>query len=78
MADHDDVVTNVSSNPDIQSIIARRMVLKGGAGLAAVSLFGALSGCGSESNSLSTVPTIGLAALRARRRAEWPRLGSVQ
>lgn len=59
MADHDDVVTNVSSNPDIQSIIARRMVLKGGAGLAAVSLFGALSGCGSESNSLSTVPTIG-------------------
>jgi secreted PhoX family phosphatase len=59
MADHDDVVTNVSSNPDMNSIIARRMVLKGGAGLAAVSLFGALSGCGSESNSLSAVPTIG-------------------
>jgi secreted PhoX family phosphatase len=59
MSDHDDVVTNVSSNPDLNSIIARRMVLKGGAGLAAVSLFGALSGCGSESNPLSAVPTVG-------------------
>lgn len=59
MAEHDDVVTNISSNPDMNSIIARRMVLKGGAGLAAVSLFGALSGCSSDANPLSLAPTVG-------------------
>lgn len=36
MSDHDqDIVTNVSSNPEMNAIIARRMLLKGGAGLAA-------------------------------------------
>jgi len=56
MIDHDDLDTNTSSNPEMRAIIARRAVLKGGAGLAAVSLFGALSGCNDSDNPLSAAP----------------------
>jgi secreted PhoX family phosphatase len=53
MSDHDDLVTNTSNNPEMSAIIARRAVLKGGAGLAAASLFGALAGCGDSENPLT-------------------------
>ncbi|NDB21636.1 MAG: DUF839 domain-containing protein, partial [Proteobacteria bacterium] len=59
MQDRNELSTNLSSNEEMSAIIARRMVLKGGAGLAAVSLFGALSGCGSEANPLSATPVTG-------------------
>ena len=62
MNDRDESATNLSNNPEMGAIIARRMLLKGGAGLAAVSLFGALSGCGSESNPIAAVPTSGASA----------------
>jgi secreted PhoX family phosphatase len=61
MHERDDDVTNPSNNPEMSAVIARRLLLKGGAGLAAVSLFGALAGCGSESNPISAVPTGGVA-----------------
>jgi secreted PhoX family phosphatase len=49
VSDHDcDFVTNLTPNPEMGAIIARRMLLKGGAGLAAMSLFGALAGCNGD------------------------------
>jgi len=49
---NDDVVTNVSPNPEMRAVIARRMVLKGSAGLAALGLFGGLTGCGESDRSI--------------------------
>jgi hypothetical protein len=48
----DDLVTNISPNPEMRAIIARRMVLKGSAGLAALGLFGGLAGCGESDRSI--------------------------
>ncbi len=60
---NDDLDTNTSSNPEMTAIIARRMLLKGGAGLAAVSLFGGLAGCNGDDvgaatpNAISATPS---------------------
>lgn len=59
MSDHDDNVTNDSRNPEMRQIIARRAVLRGGAGLAAASLFGALAACGDSDNPISASATTG-------------------
>ncbi len=43
-----DLDFNRSSNPEMRAIIARRNVLKGGAGLAALSFLGGLAGCNGD------------------------------
>jgi secreted PhoX family phosphatase len=43
-----DLDLNGSSNPELRAIIARRNVLKGGAGLAALSFLGGLAGCNGD------------------------------
>ncbi len=43
-----DLDLNGSSNPELRAIIARRSVLKGGAGLAALSFLGGLVGCNGD------------------------------
>jgi secreted PhoX family phosphatase len=49
MSHHElDLDFNRSSNPEMRAIIARRNVLKGGAGLAALSFFGGLAGCNGD------------------------------
>ena len=62
----EDVVTNLSNNPHINDVVeqrladpSRRQVMAGGAGVAALSIFGlsTLSGCGSDSNNNDLTPT---------------------
>ena len=49
MSHHElDLDFNRSSNPEMRAIIARRNVLKGGAGLAALSFLGGLAGCNGD------------------------------
>jgi secreted PhoX family phosphatase len=58
----EDTVTNVSPNPEMRAVIARRMILKGSASLTALGLFGGLTGCGQSDSSIIGAVTPAAAA----------------
>lgn len=63
MSHHElDVDLNRSSNPEMRSILARRAVLKGGAGLAALSFLGGIAGCNGDGVGDPTPDLVGTGA----------------